>query len=404
MTGHPVLLDVPVVNPVQSTIFEPSGGLVEAIDDNPDALVYFLLNIGDADAQLLLLPAAADGVRRLVVVDVGVGDKLPGLLDALHAAGAIEPPGSEGQVRLLVATHPHNDHIGGMADFLRRYPGDGVIDQFWEPGYFHPSATFLDLVNTLAARGGLRWLQPTSGTSLFIDRVRITVVGPGVGLRTRFDTYGVNPNDASITLMIDYPAARVSVKTERSGDAATDPDRVVRVVDAAAVRLLLGADAQFTSWAQATIDFPNLAQENNRVLAQELKLAIGPDYLKAHLMKLSHHGSKDGVNYELMMRVSPDYTLVSSQVGGGKYMFPHLIAMEAVREARQATTTKRTPRKADDLLGIHITGGTTETGAAVGSIAAVVRPTTRNKIQLFRLFDEPDDPVDLAKARLVKGA
>jgi hypothetical protein len=35
------------------------------------------------------------------------------------------------------------------------------------------------------------------------------VVGPGVGLRTRFDTYGVGVNDASITLMVDYPAARV---------------------------------------------------------------------------------------------------------------------------------------------------------------------------------------------------
>jgi Metallo-beta-lactamase superfamily len=398
VTGPPTLLDVPVVAPMPDAAFENAGGLVEAMMTDSDALVYFVLNIGDGDAQVLLLPAAADGTRRLVIVDIGVSDKVPDLLDELHAVAAIEAPGSPGQVRLLVATHPHNDHIGGMADFVARYPQAGFIDQFWEPGYFHPTPTFLSLVDAMAARDGLRWLQPTSGTSLYLGNVRLTVVGPGVGLRTRFDTYGVNPNDASITLMVDYPAARVSVRLDPAGAGAAD-DRVVRVVDPAAVRLLLGADAQFTSWAQATIDFPDLEQENNQVLMRELRLAQGPDYLKANLMKLSHHGSKDGVNYELMMRVDPDYTLVSSQVGGGKYMFPHLIAMEAVRESRQPSTTSRIARKADAELGIHVTGNLSDAGAAVGSIAAVVRPAARDKVALYRLFDRPDDAVDLAKAR-----
>ena len=87
--------------------------------------------------------------------------------------------------------------------------------------------------------------------------------------------------------MVDYPAARISVVLDEGEDKehASD-DRVVRVVDPTPVRLLLGADAQFTSWAQATVDFPDLEQENNQVLMRELRLARGPDYLKANLMKL----------------------------------------------------------------------------------------------------------------------
>ena len=46
--------------------------------EDPGALVYFLLNVGDGDTQLLLLPPDSnDGVRRLVIVDVATTSKLP---------------------------------------------------------------------------------------------------------------------------------------------------------------------------------------------------------------------------------------------------------------------------------------------------------------------------------------
>jgi hypothetical protein len=50
----------------------------------PADLVYFLLNVGDGDTQLFLLPAReADGVRRAFVVDVATTGKLPDLLQTL---------------------------------------------------------------------------------------------------------------------------------------------------------------------------------------------------------------------------------------------------------------------------------------------------------------------------------
>ena len=380
------------------------GSLVNAIATDPDALVYFLVNVGDGDTQLLLLPSDSDDqMRRLVIVDVATPRKLPRLLDALHQTQVngkdlIEPPGTERQIRLLVATHPHFDHIGGMTDLITRYNGPGpaaCVDQFWEPGYFFPTPSFHNLMATLESSPWIRRLQPTAGTTMTLDAVRLTVMGPGVGLRNRFDTYGVEINDSSITIMVEYPANQLFA--QQAGDrmdrrAAPKPSR----------RLLLGADAQFTSWAQATVDFPDLQQAQNATLAKELRAARGKDYLTADLVKISHHASKHGVNLELLERVGAPIALVSSVAGGGKYGFPHLLAMEATREARQATTTKGTPRKTDQELGIHVTGSKLDTGKPAGSIAVVVSRVSGRPLRLFRFGDTPSGAIDLAAAREVK--
>jgi hypothetical protein len=387
----------PVPEASLDTVAPAPGSLLSAIADDPDALVYFLLNVGDGDTQLLLLPPDSnDHVRRLVIVDVATPGKLPALIDALHAAGLIQAPGTAGQIRLLVATHPHFDHIGGMSDLLKHYNGpSGCIDQFWEPGYIFTTPSFHNLMVALESSPWIRRLQPTAGTRLTLDWVRFTVLGPGVGLRNRFDTYGVGINDSSITIMVDYPAnqlfAQPSDGSRKNRRSVPQPAR----------RLLLGADAQFTSWAQTTVDFPALQQLHNPELARELRAAQGKDYLTADLFKISHHASKHGINLELLERVAAPIALVSSVAGGGKYGFPHELAMDAAREARQATTTKGLARESDQQLGIHVTGSELDSGAPAGSIAAVLSRVGGRPIRLFRLGDAPRSPVDLAAAREV---
>jgi beta-lactamase superfamily II metal-dependent hydrolase len=391
----PVAIVSPVPEKILARPTEAPGSFVQALQADPQALVYMLLNVGDGDTQLIMLPADEGGHRRLVIVDVATRRKLPQLFNALHESGLIALPGTPGQVRLLVASHPHHDHISGMTELLDRYTEAGFIDQLWEPGYFYPSPSFHNLMRQLEGRNDIRWMQPTSGTSLFLGSVRFTVIGPGVGLKNRFDTYGVNVNDASITLMVEYPATKIQGERDPNNEGRINRRQVKRKTR----RLLLGADAQFTSWAQATVDFPNLEQEYNPVLARELRAATGSDYLKADLMKLSHHGSKHGVNIELLERVAAPTILVSSQGGGGKYNFPHLLAMEAVREARQPTTTDSADRKPDYVLGVHLTGSKLESGDQMGSIAAVIGSSGLHPIRLFRFMDAPETHIDLHKAR-----
>ena len=156
----PRLQDAPVVPPVPKTALAAGtnapGSLIEALHADPRAFAYILLNVGDGDTQLLILPADQTGQRHLVIVDMATTVKLPRLLSALHDAGLIEEPGTPGQVHLLVATHPHHDHIGGMSDLLDRYTRDGFIDQFWEPGYFYPSPSFHNLMRRLEGRRDIR--------------------------------------------------------------------------------------------------------------------------------------------------------------------------------------------------------------------------------------------------------
>lgn len=401
-----------VIRPVPTnTLRDPAkapGSLVTAIHEDPEALVYFLLNVGDGDTQLLLLPPDSnDGRRRLVVVDVATADKLPTLLETLHQAGRsgngapilAEAPGSPGQFPLIVATHPHFDHIGGMSDLFTRYNTPGAIEQFWDPGYFFPSPSFHNLMGQLETSPWIRRLQPTSGTTFYLDSVKLTVLGPGVGLRTHFDTYGVGVNDASVTLMVDFPAARIYSQPD-PGDPTR---RNRRVVPRRSRRLLLGADAQFTSWARTTVDFPDLVQEQNPALARELRAARGRDYLAADVFKLSHHASKHGITLELVERVGATHVLVSATAGGGRYNFPHALAMEAVREARQATTTNTERRLTDNELGIHLTGSimTRAGGAPLGSIALLIPRSPTEGIRMFRLMDAPDQPVELSHSREV---
>lgn len=398
----------PVVGTVPDTSLAqpeaPPGSLINALAADPDALVYFLINVGDGDTQLLLLPPNSnDHVRRLVIVDIATPRKLPRLLDALHGVqlngdSLIQTPGTEGQIRLLVATHPHFDHIGGMTDLLDHYNGPGpaaCVDQFWEPGYFFTTPSFHNLMATLESSPWIRRLQPAAGTTLTLDSVRLTVLGPGVGLRNRFDTYGVEINDSSITLMVEYPANQLFAQ---QADGRSDR----RAASAPSRRLLLGGDAQFTSWAQTTVDFPDLLQSENAALAKELRAARGKDYLAADLIKISHHASKHGVNLELLERVGAPVALVSSVAGGGKYGFPHLLAMEATREARQATTTKATPRMTDQELGIHLTGSTLDTGKPAGTIAVLVSRVSGRPLRIFRFGDTVSGAIDLSAAREAK--
>ncbi len=400
----PTAVVVPVPERTLEAPTPAPGSLVQVIAADPEALVYFLLNVGDGDTQLLLLPRRdPTDVRRLVVVDVATSGKLPALLESLYAERVLtQPPGTPGQMCLVVATHPHDDHVGGLADLLERYRGDRPwIEEFWDPGYYFPGPSFHNSLRLLEETHACsRRLQPTSGTTLYLDAVKLTVMGPGVNLRHRFDTYGVGINDASITLMVEYPAAAIYLEED-----PLHPGRLNRRgVRTSSSRLLLGADAQFTSWAQATLDFPDLSQEYNPVLARELRAAQGRDDLAADVFKLSHHASKHGINIELMERVGAAQTLVSATGGDGRYKFPHLLAMEAAREARESTTTTGDEHASDVELGIHLTGDRLEThdGAALGSVAVLVPRAPRSPLRMFRLMDGRKDEIDLASARQVK--
>jgi beta-lactamase superfamily II metal-dependent hydrolase len=355
-----------------------------------DELVYFLCNVGDADAQVIVLPEDPEtGHRRLMVVDVGATRKVPALLRSLAKAGlaptALDGSLAPGAIALVVATHPHQDHIAGIPQVLREFGGS--VAEFWDPGYFHTLPAYHEMMAAIEEQSLLLYAQPTSGLRRWIGNVAVTVLSPSIMLRNRFDSYGVEINDASISLRLEFPASRViQLDEERNYIGSKNTQSLV-----------LGADAQTLSWSYALGDFPFL-QPSESAVSKALKMATGSDPLKGNVVKIPHHGSKHGINLELIERISPRLTLVSSVGKGGSYGFPHSVAQELMREALEPTMGGRGGKRHKDYeLGIFYTSDVDDDGKRLGTIALVMG---KSKITMWRFGDSPSQMVDFRKGRV----
>lgn len=361
----------------------------------PENMVYFLCNIGDGDAQLLLLPEDPDtdtGMRQAIIIDAGTTRKIPWLIDELVSENllpaATEPddddyPVPDGSIPLVIATHPHGDHILGMetllCDFRHR------VTEFWDPGYYHTSASYIDMMAEVERNPHLLYVQPTSGCRKWIGDVVLTVMSPSIQLKNRFDTYGTNLNDSSISVRVEYPAARV---IERNDDREL-------IDDPTTMSLMLGADAQTLSWSYLLTDFPYLPGSKSAA-AKAIEAATGDDLLRSDVMKISHHCSKRGVNLELMERVDPRMTLVSSVAGGGKHNFPHEVSQEVIREALDPVAKSGNAHEEDWKLGIFYTSDQDDNNTALGSIALVMSAT---RITMWRFGDGSSNRLRFLNAR-----
>ncbi len=375
--------------PLRNTDFVDQGGFIQSI--GPDDLVFFLLSVGDADAQVILLPEW-NGLRRAIVVDAGQRGKVPELLDALAAEGLLDlTPFDSGNndypIALVVATHPHDDHISGLAELFDRYRG--LVAEFWEPGYIHTADAYLRMMTAVESHPRMLYTQPTSGMQRWIGHTGLTVLSPSINLRNRYDTYGVDINDSSISIRVEHPAAHVQ---QSDGQRNYQPNKN-------AATIVLGADAQTLSWSFALSDFPVL-QPSLSETAKQLNAANGDwNLLSGSVLKISHHASKHGVNLELVERINPQLTLVSCSANNrGRHGFPHDVAQDLIREALQpiAGGKGRNQRHSDAQLGLLYTGDTIDNGQLGGSIAVVMRGTKRTT---WRFFDHTSSPVDFGKGR-----
>ncbi|MGC5052731.1 ComEC/Rec2 family competence protein [Micromonospora sp. DT48] len=187
----------------------------------PKGWVVTACAVGQGDT--LLLPVASG---RAVVVDAGPD---PAAADAcLRRLGVRRVP-------LLVISHFHVDHAGGVAGIFRGRRVDTVLIPQWsEP------AVGRDLVRDAAAAHDVSVVPAPAGWRYRAGAVELTVLGPPHPMRgTRSD-----PNNNSLVL-------RATV------------DRV---------RILLTGDAEI---------------EEQR----ELRERLSPDLLRADVLKVAHHGS-----------------------------------------------------------------------------------------------------------------
>ena len=251
-------------------------------------------------------------------------------------------------IDVVVASQPHGDHIFGIPDLLEKYKGK--IAEYWDPGYFHPSGAYFTIMEALSQESRTVYVQPDIGDEEVHRQHRGRGAGTIVALRNRYDTYGIDVNNASISLRVATPAGRTKFVPNESWQLLEG------VNENQQFSLTLGSDAQTESWSHAMADFPQLMKSSSEIVKSIGAATSDRDFLSADVLKVSHHGSKKGVNYELVERIKPKFTLLSCSARSG-HGFPHTLNQHILREAKLPLTKKRLDHKpADDhLRGVFYT-------------------------------------------------
>ncbi len=226
---------------------------------NAATKIHFI-DVGQGDAVLI----EQDGCFALI--DAGERDAAETLVAYLRAAGV-------DRLTLLVMTHPHTDHIGGMRAVLDAFPVDAVLLPDFTKAPMPATSTFTKLLEAVAEKR-IPAETACTGDTFAVGSGTLTVLGDGIETE--------NLNDLSLVTMFEAPGLRYF----SSGDGEKPVERAV------------------------------------------LDSGAG---VRADLYKAAHHGSSTSNTRELLETVRPRAVVISCGKDNS-YGHPHREAMETFGE------------------------------------------------------------------------
>jgi len=287
------------------------------------------------------------GQVAVTFLDVGQGDaalvRFPDGSEWLVDGG---PPGSEDRLRRLVAgpdgtrlravvaSHPHSDHIGGLVELVRETPPEEALDS----GFLHPTPTLREYLRALRERS-VRVRRVRAGDAIdHPSGARIEFLAPPSPLLAGTDS---DANNNSIVFRLTWGRTRFLFTGDLEGPGR---ERIYR--------------SRFAEW------------------------------LPAEVLKVAHHGSRDGTDDEWLRRVRPRIAVISCGAEN-EYGHPHPETLAAL--ARHGVTVYRTDRDGDITLtsdGERIATRTTGAAPTQGS-----RPATEGEVignRQSRIYHAPE--------------
>lgn len=217
------------------------------------AVVQFL-DVGQADCSLISLPNGKN-----ILIDAGNKADGEKIADYLVDLGIVN-------LDYIICTHPHEDHIGGMAEVIARLNFNHIIMPLIADEDVDGSEIYETLLITVA-KLNKKITTAVPGVILSENGLKIECLAP------LYSSYG-NMNDYSAVMMISYGETEI----------------------------LFTGDAEKAS--------------------EHEMLSISKDKLDADILKVGHHGSSTATSEELLEATTPEYAVISCGKNN-QYNHPH---------------------------------------------------------------------------------
>ncbi len=246
-----------------AVIFLVTGGEEEkspvskAAANNSGHLIVHFIDVGQGDCAFIQLPN-----KKCMLIDAGEADYADLITDKITSLGY-------DKIDYVVATHPHADHIGAMAEVIDNFS----VGDVYMPRVSADTKTFENLLRTIADKG-----------------LKIKTVRSGVEIDT---------SDSGLKMKFLSPSA----------DKYDDLNNY-----SAVMKLTYGTTSfLFTGDAEKLVE--------NELLESSY------DALDADVLKAGHHGSRYSSSKAFLEAVSPDYVVIECS-NDNSYGHPHKETLE----------------------------------------------------------------------------
>lgn len=215
-------------------------------------LAIHMIDVGQGDSILIITPS-----NKTILIDAAESHKGPDIVSYLNK-------NKVQTIDILIATHPHSDHIGGIPVVIENFK----INNFYMPLVTHNTVAFNEMLTSIKHHDLKISSLPVGKRIEFDNDIFLYFISP-------LKDYGSHLNNWSVVLKLDY--------LHKS--------------------FLFTGDVEY----KAELDIIN---------------SYDAHFLKSHLLKVAHHGSNSSSTEKFLNVIKPEVALISCGYENS-YNHPH---------------------------------------------------------------------------------